>query len=199
VDRPPLRSGTRGAAGGRGPFLVFLTVSLVVLALFSAPPGVSAERTCTECGFTFPAEDAVWWGGKSFCGDSCKDAWYERYKEEHKNRCKICKTEVELPGVVQHQGDMIFITVGNTWDGYCDSCREDVRNGVVDPKGHPVQQEDSTWDDPRRPATPPETVQDPAPRQAAAGMVPQKSGARKLGWLLLLLVPAVIYILWRGI
>lgn len=199
MDRPVLRGGTRGAARPPGPFLVFLTISLVVLALVSAPPGMSAERKCARCGSAFPAEEAVRWGGKSFCGDSCKDARHERYREEHRPRCKICRKEADLPGVVPRREDLMFITVGNTWDGYCDSCRRDVRDGVVDPGGRPVRQEEPAWEDPQPPAPPPATVKDPVPLQAAAGVVPRESGARIFGWLLLLLAPAVLHILWRGI
>ena len=105
---------------------------LFLMATFLLAVPVHAERECHGCDRVILGDPGAWWGGKPFCSTVCKDRFYERYKRENPTQCKICKVDVTLPGVVQHQGTTTFIVVGNTWDGYCDDCREKLRAGLID-------------------------------------------------------------------
>jgi hypothetical protein len=110
--------------------LIFCGLFFSVLLLAAAP--VHADRDCHGCDRSIIGEPDAWWGGKPFCSTVCKDRFYENYIRENPTRCKICKIDVTLPGVVQHQGTTTFIVVGNTWDGYCDDCRDKLRAGLIE-------------------------------------------------------------------
>lgn len=105
---------------------------IVLLATVLLVVPAQADQECHGCGRMIIGDPGAWWGGKPFCSTVCKERFYEQYKRDNPVRCKICKVDVTLPGVVQHQGTMTFIVVGNTWDGYCDECREKLRAGLIE-------------------------------------------------------------------
>ncbi len=108
---------------------LFLTLLLTIVL---AP--VAWAQDCKWCQLSIEPGNKVQWGGKyNFCSDGCRHEWY---LDTH-YRCKICNDQVEpkrRPGP-RYVGDgitIIQITPG-TWDGYCDFCREGVKNGTIDP------------------------------------------------------------------
>ena len=104
----------------------------VLLTTVLAP--LAWAQDCKWCELSIEPGNKVQWGGKyNFCSEGCRREWYldTRY------RCKICNDKVEpkSSGGTRHVGGgitIIQITPG-TWDGYCDFCREGVKNGTIDP------------------------------------------------------------------
>ncbi|MHC4852384.1 MAG: hypothetical protein ACYTKC_13545 [Planctomycetota bacterium] len=92
---------------------------------------VASAQDCTWCGFSIEPEQKVMWGKHVFCSKDCRHEWYlDRY------RCKICNERVEpkRSGGTHTDGVFVYIRTGpGTWDGYCDFCREGVKNGSIDP------------------------------------------------------------------
>ncbi len=107
----------------------FLTV---FVGLFLASVAWAQERTCFLCESSiYEAKDIVWYGGKTFCSKDCRS-------EHHldKFRCKICneRYEPKSRSAVRRNGPVTFLrsSPGRT-DGYCDFCRDGVRDGSIDP------------------------------------------------------------------
>ena len=113
-----------------------------ILALFGGTVFVEAAqaqteeqvRSCFVCGMEIASdEDVVWYGGKPCCSEECR-------REHHMSsfRCKICNDQVEpeAESPVQFDGVHTWVRVGAPppWDGYCDSCREGVKSGWIDPE-----------------------------------------------------------------
>ena len=103
----------------------------IVLGVMLAPLARAQNTSCTQCGFEVYADEKQYWGGKTFCGEGCKEEFLaDRW------RCKICNTQCEPPRSNTVHSDGIY-TYGNLtptrWDGFCDWCRQSVENGTVDP------------------------------------------------------------------
>lgn len=112
--------------------LLLGVILVLVTLLLGVSPGLAKEIKCYECGDMFDIEDAAYWGKHSYCDESCRDTWYERYREVH-NNCKICGTDPERPGTVQrHHGITYIVTGGPKWDGFCDDCRQEYKDGLID-------------------------------------------------------------------
>ena len=104
---------------------------LIVLGVMLAPLAPAQNKLCTQCGFEVYAEEKQSWGGKTFCGESCKEEFVaDRW------RCKICNDRYDPPASNNVYSDGIYTYIDLTpkiWDGFCDWCRERVESGTVDP------------------------------------------------------------------
>ncbi len=102
----------------------------VLLALVCAPLA-TAQETCTWCEFAVQLESRVHHGRKVFCGEDCRAEYHA-----DSFRCKICNDLTDPPSTpkVRNDGQFIYIQVSAPkWDGYCDYCREGVKDGSIDP------------------------------------------------------------------
>jgi len=99
--------------------------------------------------------------------------------------------------------------MGNTWDGYCDGCRRDIQEGLIDGKGRPLDADGNVVRDEPQPEVRrdvPDPLQDPLgkvreARQAEEARAETKSVSlgKWIGMALLVLIPVVLFFLWRGI
>ncbi len=107
---------------------LFLTLLLTIVL---AP--VAWAQDCKWCQLSIEPGNKVQWGGKhNFCSDGCRHEWY---LDTH-YRCKICNDQVQpkSSGGTRNVGGVIIIQITpGRWDGYCDFCREGVKNGTIDP------------------------------------------------------------------
>ena len=118
----------------------------VLLTLALAPLLVAQD--CTWCDLSIEPGKKVMWQRYAFCCKDCRHEWYlDRY------RCKICNDKVEpkSSGGTRTDGVFVYIRIGpRTWDGYCDYCREGIKDGMIDPvkDRYVAPKKDNSLDDP---------------------------------------------------
>ena len=122
----------RGGSTHSGVVLMRRFLLTVFVGLFLASVAWPQERTCFLCESPiYETKDIVWYAGKTFCSKDCR-------REHHldKFRCKICneRYEPKSRSAVRRNGPVTFLrsSPGRT-DGYCDFCRDGVRDGSIDP------------------------------------------------------------------
>jgi hypothetical protein len=101
----------------------------VLLTLVLAPWAWGQD--CTWCDMPIESGKKVMWGRQAFCSTECRQEWYK-----DRFRCKICNERVEPKSnrTTYSDGTHVYVTIGgNSWDGYCEHCREGVKRGSIDP------------------------------------------------------------------
>jgi hypothetical protein len=105
------------------------TLLAVLLGMIFAP--LAWGQDCRWCGMFIEPGKKVIWGKHAFCSEDCRQQWYL-----DRLRCKICNERVEPKSnrSTYSDGVHVYTTISQpTWDGYCESCRQGIKDGMIDP------------------------------------------------------------------